>query len=131
MVLIVGGYLVKLSPQSPHSVLAMNPLQVPPLLVMSRSQEPNTRASRNVDVPRQRQWHVTIVQALSPRVLIHDPEHFATLTEYASDPFSHDRLGICEVVQEETHRPLPGSIGRLELRTLEVKVRHCLGPSFV
>src|SRR5579864_80676 len=122
MMLVVGGDLVELDLQGSNTSLAVNELEVAVLLIVDLRQINHSPTHSLVDASRKSERQARIVQSVGPRVLVKRPEYLSALAEHPAYAVEEDTLGISQMMQEKSNRPLASTVTSLELRAAQVKI---------
>src|SRR5215213_7301396 len=126
MMLVVRCHLVELLLERSHAGDAVDELQVSLLLVVPPRVVDDGIANRVIDPPRKVEWHLVVIQAAGPGILIVNPEHLTRFAEDPADTIEQDGFAIGEVVQDVSDRPFARGVAALQIRRGQRVIPQCL-----
>ena len=111
---VVRGDLVELVFQGAHACVAMDELSIAMAQVVAVCIVDHTRANGLIDVSRELEWQVAVVEARGKGILIERPQDLARLTDDSPNAIEENGFGIGEVVQQKPDGPFAGRVGQGE-----------------
>src|SRR5215207_1574726 len=117
--LIMRGDLVEFILQRPHPRDTMHEFEVAFALVVHAGVVDDRVASRFVDLSRDVERHLRIVEPLGPGILIKDPKDLTRFAQDSANALEENRLAIGEVVENKSDGPLAWSICARQIARVE------------